>query len=201
MNKKIAVIILLLTIISITVAIKLSPNVENTEYNASDGTQENIYNSQSYLEFKKYITSTNDLEQDTNYYINQVRVDIRKIFDILNQETDDLLNNIFDNKKINIDEKLNIIKIEEEKLLVTIDNAIHNFKSNDYINAFNALKKYISLQNKLIYEIADIYKTEKNIAYDRYTGLLHNTHQDMSQEEIDYINFLSSVDVYADEEK
>ena len=34
-----------------------------------------------------------------------------------------------------------------------------------------------------------------------FTGMLNKTHQDMSQQEIDYINFLSSVDYYADKEK
>ena len=53
----------------------------------------------------------------------------------------------------------------------------------------------------LIYNIADIYKKEKSVSYEMFTGMLHTTHQDMSQQEIDYINFLSSVDYYADKEK
>ncbi len=53
----------------------------------------------------------------------------------------------------------------------------------------------------MIYNIADIYKKEKSVSYEMFTGMLHTTHQDMSQQEIDYINFLSSVDYYADKEK
>ena len=59
----------------------------------------------------------------------------------------------------------------------------------------------MSLQNQMIYNIADIYKKEKSVSYEMFTGMLHTTHQDMSQQEIDYINFLSSVDYYDDKEK
>ena len=53
----------------------------------------------------------------------------------------------------------------------------------------------------MIYKIADIYEKEKNVSYELFTGMLHTTHQDMSNQEIDYINFLSGVDYYADKEK
>lgn len=199
MNKKIAVIILLLTITSIITAIKLSPIREIEEYN--NNLQDDVNNNETYQEFKKYITSSEELKHDTDYYINEVRPDVRKIFDKLNDETDEVLDDLFSNKPVNIDKKLSIIKQNNIKISEKIEHAIKHFKSDDYIAAFKALKKYITLQNQVIYKLADIYKTEKKLDYNTYSDMLHNTHQDMSTQEINYMNFLSGVDLYADEKK
>ena len=141
------------------------------------------------------------LKQDTDYYINNVRGDITGTFDILNQQTDELLDIIFDNKTTDISEKLNAVKKGDAELAAKIDAAINKFTTNDYKAAFAALKKYVNLQNQMIYKIADIYEKEKSVSYEVFTGMLHTTHQDMSPQEIDYINFLSGVDYYADKEK
>lgn len=194
----VGIIILLITAISIAATIIFTPK-EEIFY--TENTQENVNSEDSYLEIKKYLTSSNELKQDTDYYINQIRPDIVSTFDILNKQTDELLSMIFDNKTINIDEKLSVIKKGDEELAAKIDKAAANFITSDYKNAFNALKKYISLQNQMIYKLADIYKKEKSVSYDIFTGMLHTTHQDMSEQEINYIDFLSGVDYYADKEK
>lgn len=199
--KKIAVgaIILLITVIIIAVTIISTPK-EELIINTSNS-QENTSAEDAYLELKKYITSTKELKQDTDYYINNVRADITGTFDILNQQTDELLDIIFDNKTTDISEKLNAVKKGDAELAAKIDVAINKFTTNDYKAAFAALKKYVNLQNQMIYKIADIYEKEKSVSYEVFTGMLHTTHQDMSPQEIDYINFLSGVDYYADKEK
>lgn len=195
----VGIIILLITAFCIAVAVISTPKEEraaNTEIS-----QENVNSEEAYLEFKKYITSSIYLIQDTDYYINQVRNDITGTFDILNQQTDELLDIIFDNKTADISEKLNSIKKGDAELSAKIDAAINKFVTNDFKSAFAALKKYVSLQNQMIYKIADIYEKEKSVSYEMFTGMLHTTHQDMSNQEIDYINFLSGVDYYAGKEK
>ena len=187
----VGIIILLITVICIAVAVILTPK-EETAAN-TENSQQNTNYDEAYLEFKRYITSSKELQQDTKYYINQIRYDIVNTFDTLNHETDELLDIIFDNKTADIEEKLKSIKKG--------DAAINQFVTDDYKSAFAALQKYMSLQNQMIYNIADIYKKEKSVSYEMFTGMLHTTHQDMSQQEIDYINFLSSVDYYADKEK
>lgn len=194
----IGIIILLATALCIAAAIIFTPKEErivNTE-----NSQENADTEEEYLEFKKYITSSKELIQDTDYYI-QIRNDITGTFDILNQQTDELLDIIFDNKTADISDKLNAIKKGDVELSAKIDAAADKFITNDFKSAFAALKKYVSLQNQMIYKIADIYEKEKSVSYELFTGMLHTTHQDMSQTEIDYINFLSGVDYYADKEK
>ncbi len=186
----VGIIILLITVICIAVAVILTPK-EETAAN-TENSQQNTNYDEAYLEFKRYITSSKELQQDTKYYINQIRYDIVNTFDTLNHETDELLDIIFDNKTADIEEKLKSIKKGDAELSEKID---------DYKSAFAALQKYMSLQNQMIYNIADIYKKEKSVSYEMFTGMLHTTHQDMSQQEIDYINFLSSVDYYADKEK
>ena len=79
--------------------------------------------------------------------------------------------------------------------------AAEKFVTNDFKSAFAALKKYVNLQNQMIYKLADIYEKEKSVSYEIFTGMLHTTHQDMSTQEVEYINFLSGVDYYADKEK
>lgn len=195
----VGIIILLITALCIAVAVISTPKEEKAA--DTENSQENINSEEAYLEFKKYITSSKELIQDTDYYINQARNDITGTFDILNQQTDELLDIIFDNKTTDISEKLNFIKKGDAELSAKIDTAINKFVTNDYKSAFAALKKYISLQNQMIYKIADIYEKEKSVSYEIYTGMLHTTHQDMNQQEIDYINFLSGVDYYADKEK
>ena len=202
MNKKIAAIILLVTVISITSAIVFSPK-EDIFIQKQDKTatqEEPVMSEDAYEVFKKYIVSTPELKNDTEYYIKQVRQDLRNTFDILNNETDTLLTAIFTDQKINIDEKINIIKKEDKNINNKIDEALKNFKTQEYLSAFNTLKKYIGLQNNLIYKIVDIYKKEKSFSYDRYTGMLHTTHGDMTSEEENDINFITSVDMYADRE-
>lgn len=199
MNKKIAVIILLITVICIAAAIMLTPKEEIAANNAA--VQEDINSEEAYLEFKKYITSTKELQQDTEYYINQIRPDITSTFDILNKQTDELLDIILDNKTADISEKLNSIKKGDEELAAKIDAAAEKFVTNDFKSAFAALKKYVNLQNQMIYKLADIYEKEKSVSYEIFTGMLHTTHQDMSTQEVEYINFLSGVDYYADKEK
>lgn len=195
----VGIIILLVTALCIAAAIIFTPKEERT-VNA-ENSQENTDTEEAYLEFKKYITSSKELIQDTDYYINQVRADITGTFDTLNQQTDELLDIIFDNKTADISEKLNSIKKGDAELAAKIDAAAEKFVTNDFKSAFAALKKYVSLQNQMIYKIADIYEKEKSVSYEVFTGMLHTTHQDMSQAEIDYINFLSGVDYYADKEK
>lgn len=202
MNKKIAAIILLVTVISITSAIVFSPK-EDIFIQKQDKTatqEEPVMSEDAYEVFKKYIVSTPELKNDTEYYIKSVRQDLRNTFDILNNETDTLLTAIFTDQKINIDEKINIIKKEDKNINNKIDEALKNFKTQEYLSAFNTLKKYIGLQNNLIYKIVDIYKKEKSFSYDRYTGMLHTTHGDMTSEEENDINFITSVDMYADRE-
>lgn len=199
MNKKIAVIILLITVICIAVAVILTPKEETAANNAA--VQEDADAEEAYLEFKKYITSTKELQQDTEYYINQVRPDITSVFDTLNQQTDELLDIMLDNKTADIKEKLNAVKKGDEELTAKIDAAAEKFVTDDFKSAFAALKKYVSLQNQMIYKLADIYEKEKTVSYEIFTGMLHTTHQDMSTQEVDYINFLSGVDYYADKEK
>ncbi len=195
----VGIIILLITVICIAVAVILTPK-EETAAN-TENSQQNTNYDEAYLEFKRYITSSKELQQDTKYYINQIRYDIVNTFDTLNHETDELLDIIFDNKTADIEEKLKSIKKGHAELSEKIDAAINQFVTDDYKSAFAALQKYMSLQNQMIYNIADIYKKEKSVSYEMFTGMLHTTHQDMSQQEIDYINFLSSVDYYADKEK
>ncbi len=195
----VGIIILLITVICIAVAVILTPK-EETAAN-TENSQQNTNYDEAYLEFKRYITSSKELQQDTKYYINQIRYDIVNTFDTLNHETDELLDIIFDNKTADIEEKLKSIKKGDAELSEKIDAAISQFVTDDYKSAFAALQKYMSLQNQMIYNIADIYKKEKSVSYEMFTGMLHTTHQDMSQQEIDYINFLSSVDYYADKEK
>ncbi len=195
----VGIIILLITVICIAVAVILTPK-EETAAN-TENSQQNTNYDEAYLEFKRYITSSKELQQDTKYYINQIRYDIVNTFDTLNHETDELLDIIFDNKTADIEEKLKSIKKGDAELSEKIDAAINQFVTDDYKYAFAALQKYMSLQNQMIYNIADIYKKEKSVSYEMFTGMLHTTHQDMSQQEIDYINFLSSVDYYADKEK
>ncbi len=199
MNKKtVGIVILLITIIVIVTAVILTPKEERTA--DTEKSQENAASEEAYLEFKKYITSSNNLIQDTDYYI-QVRNDITGTFDTLNQQTDELLDIIFDNKTVDISDKLNAIKKGDAELSAKIDAAADKFVTNDFKSAFAALKKYVNLQNQMIYKIADIYEKEKSVSYEIFTGMLHTTHQDMSNQEIDYINFLSGVDYYADKEK
>ncbi len=184
MNKKtVGIVILLITIIVIVTAVILTPKEEKTA--DTEKSQENAASEEAYLEFKKYITSSNNLIQDTDYYI-QVRNDITGTFDTLNQQTDELLDIIFDNKTVDISDKLNAIKKGDAELSAKIDAAAD---------------KFVNLQNQMIYKIADIYEKEKSVSYEIFTGMLHTTHQDMSNQEIDYINFLSGVDYYADKEK
>lgn len=199
MNKIIAVVILLITVISVTAAIMLSPKGENTEN--ADNAQNNISAEEAYLEFKKYINSTKELQQDTDYYINTVRPDIVGTFDLLNQKTDELFDIILDNKTVNIDDTINIIKNGENELEEKINQALEKFVTSDYKSSFKALKKYMDMQNDMIYQIAEIYKTDKAMSYERISLLMHNAHQEMSQQEINYLNFLSGVDFYADKEK
>ena len=202
MNKKIAAIILLVTVISITSAIMFAPK-EDIFIQKQDKTatqEEPVMSEDAYEVFKKYIVSTPELKNDTEYYIKSVRQDLRNTFDILNNETDTLLTAIFTDQKINIDEKVKIIKKEDKNINNKIDEALKNFKTQEYLSAFNTLKKYIGLQNNLIYKIVDIYKKEKSFSYDRYTGMLHTTHGDMTSEEENDINFITSVDMYADRE-
>lgn len=199
MNKKtVGIVILLITIIVIVTAVILTPKEERTA--DTENSQKNAASEEAYLEFKKYITSSKELIQDTDYYI-QVRDDITGTFDTLNQQTDELLDIIFDNKPADISDKLNAIKKGDTELSAKIDAAADKFVTNDFKSAFAALKKYVNLQNQMIYKIADIYEKEKNVSYELFTGMLHTTHQDMSNQEIDYINFLSGVDYYADKEK
>ena len=150
----VGIIILLITVICIAVAVILTPK-EETAAN-TENSQQNTNYDEAYLEFKRYITSSKELQQDTKYYINQIRYDIVNTFDTLNHETDELLDIIFDNKTADIEEKLKSIKKGDAEL---------------------------------------------SVSYEMFTGMLHTTHQYMSQQEIDYINFLSSVDYYADKEK
>ncbi len=199
MNKKtVGIVILLITIIVIVTAVILTPKEERTA--DTENSQKNAASEEAYLEFKKYIISSKELIQDTDYYI-QVRDDITGTFDTLNQQTDELLDIIFDNKPADISDKLNAIKKGDTELSAKIDAAADKFVTNDFKSAFAALKKYVNLQNQMIYKIADIYEKEKNVSYELFTGMLHTTHQDMSNQEIDYINFLSGVDYYADKEK
>ena len=96
MNKKIAAIIILLTVISITSAIVFSPK-EDIFIQKQDKTaqqEEPVMSEDAYEVFKKYIVSTPELKNDTEYYIKSVRQDLRNTFDILNNETDTLLNAI-----------------------------------------------------------------------------------------------------------
>ncbi len=199
MNKIIAVIILLITVISITAAIVLSPEIETAENH--NNTQNDMNTEEAYLEFKKYINSTKELKQDTEYYINTVRPDIVVTFDVLNENTDELFNIILDNKTVNIDVVLNTIKNGEKELSEKINKALEKFITDDYKNSLMALNKYMNMQNDMIYKIADIYKTDKEMSYERINHLLHSAQQEMSQQEINYLNFLSGVDFYADKEK
>ena len=73
----------------------------------------------------QYITSSKELQQDTKYYINQIRYDIVNTFDTLNHETDELLDIIFDNKTADIEEKLKSIKKGDAELSEKIDAAIN----------------------------------------------------------------------------
>ena len=100
----VGIIILLITVICIAVAVILTPK-EETAAN-TENSQQNTNYDEAYLEFKRYITSSKELQQDTKYYINQIRYDIVNTFDTLNHETDELLDIIFDNKTADIEEKL-----------------------------------------------------------------------------------------------
>ena len=85
MNKKIAAIIILLTVISITSAIVFSPK-EDIFIQKQDKTaqqEEPVMSEDAYEVFKKYIVSTPELKNDTEYYIKSVRQDLRNTFDIL----------------------------------------------------------------------------------------------------------------------
>ena len=96
----VGIIILLITVICIAVAVILTPK-EETAAN-TENSQQNTNYDEAYLEFKRYITSSKELQQDTKYYINQIRYDIVNTFDTLNHETDELLDIIFDNKTADI---------------------------------------------------------------------------------------------------
>ncbi len=159
----VGIIILLITVICIAVAVILTPK-EETAAN-TENSQQNTNYDEAYLEFKRYITSSKELQQDTKYYINQIRYDIVNTFDTLNHETDELLDIIFDNKTADIEEKLKSIKKGDAELSEKIDAAINQFVTDDYKYAFAALQKYMSLQNQMIYNIADIYKKEKSASW------------------------------------
>lgn len=194
MNKKYIVVIavIILMALSISVAFITKSPVEQNENSNNDIVNDNL--TAAMQEFTDYLNSDDNLKADTKTYKYKVSIELRSIYNKLDNNTNTLLNGILDNATVNIDELLKNIQNDAQQFHVSIDKAYNDAKSNQYKTAYNALKKYMQLQNDTIYRLVEVYKKEGSISYDEYYEMLHETHGALSQEETNGINFLSAVD-------
>lgn len=182
----IAIIITIASFVIIYLYIKGS---DSNDTNISNNINNTINN-----ELLTFINSRDDLKKDTNNYKKNINNQLKLVFDNLNNNTDLLLDYLFDNTSKNIDTLVLDIQNDERKINNILNNAIKNAESTEYKKAYTALKKYINIQNKVIYDLVEKYKTEKVITYDTFYNQLHNTHGNLTEDEMNSINFLSGVD-------
>lgn len=183
---------LLLSICIIAVVFMLFYSNGNEDKNTVDNYDN--HNSTTIDELKLYLNSTDELKNDTYNYENKYLKELRNVFDKLNDNTNTLLDAMLDNADVNVEKLALIIKSDEKKLFKILDEAYNSAKSKDYKISYTALKKYIKLQNETIFRLKDVYEKEGSLSYDTYYEMLHTTHDTMTFEETNGINFLSAVD-------
>ena len=198
MKKKYIMITGLLIAVIIIGAIVIFLKDSNKDLNTLDNFT-NKANNETMQELALFINSSNDLKNDTYAYQNQYILELRNVFDKLNDNTNNLLDAMLDNADVDIDKLEENIKTDEKKLFEILDNAYNNAKSKQYKISYTALKKYIQLQNETIYKLRDVYKKEGSLTYDTYYEMLHDTHNTLTIEETNAINFLSAVDKLLEE--
>lgn len=190
-----AVIVLMIALIGISF-IKIAPVEQSNNNETIDDNLTSIMQ-----EFTEYLNSDNSLKEDTKEYRELISSNLRNSFNKLNTNTDMLLDGILDNATINIDELMKNIQNDAKQFNSIIDDAYNNAKSNQYKTAYNAVKKYMQLQNDTIYKLVEVYKKDGSLSYDTFYEMLHETHSLLSQEETNGINFLSAVDNLIEENK
>lgn len=190
-----AVIVLMIALIGISF-IKIAPVEQSNNNETIDDNLTSIMQ-----EFTEYLNSDDSLKEDTKEYRKIISSNLRNSFNKLNTNTDMLLDGILDNATINIDELMKNIQNDAKQFNSIIDDAYNNAKSNQYKTAYNAVKKYMQLQNDTIYKLVEVYKKDGSLSYDTFYEMLHETHNLLSQEETNGINFLSAVDNLIEENK
>ena len=190
-----AVIVLMIALIGISF-IKIAPVEQSNNNETIDDNLTSIMQ-----EFTEYLNSDDSLKEDTKEYREIISSNLRNSFNKLNTNTDMLLDGILDNATINIDELMKNIQNDAKQFNSIIDDAYNNAKSNQYKTAYNAVKKYMQLQNDTIYKLVEVYKKYGSLSYDTFYEMLHETHSLLSQEETNGINFLSAVDNLIEENK
>lgn len=198
MKKKYIMITGLLIAVIIIGAIVIFFKDSNKDLNTLDNFTNNA-NNETMQELALFINSSDDLKNDTYAYQNQYVLELRNVFDKLNDNTNNLLDAMLDNADVDIDKLEENIKTDEKKLFEILDNAYNNAKSKQYKISYTALKKYIQLQNETIYKLRDVYNKEGSLTYDTYYEMLHDTHNTLTIEETNAINFLSAVDKLLEE--
>lgn len=198
MKKKYIMIAGLLIAVIIIGAIVIFLKDSSKDLNTLDNFT-NKANNETMQELALFINSSDDLKNDTYAYQNQYILELRNVFDKLNDNTNNLLDAMLDNADVDIDKLEENIKTDEKKLFAILDNAYNNAKSKQYKISYTALKKYIQLQNETIYKLRDVYKKEGSLTYDTYYEMLHATHNTLTIEETNAINFLSAVDKLLEE--
>lgn len=197
-KKYIVIAAVMLTAVIIFAAIFVFLNDSNKDLNTVDNFTNKASND-TMKELALFLNSSDELKTDTNSYKNQYVLELRNIFDKLNDNTNTLLDAMLDNADVDIEKLVENIKVDEQKLFEILDKACNNTKSRQYQISYTALKKYIQLQNETIYKLIDVYRKEGSLSYDTYYELLHNTHNTMTIEETNAINFLSAVDKLIEE--
>lgn len=200
MAKKYVILACVLTAVCAGVVIYIFlPNSKKEENIVDNYTSQ--YGSSTIDELKLFISSSDDIKNDTYDYEHKYVVELRNVFDKLNNNTDILLNAMLDNTDINIDKLIENIKADEKQIYKILDNAYNNAKSKQYKISYTALKKYIKIQNETLYKLKEVYKKNGSLSYDTYYEMLHTTHDAMTFEETNGINFLSAVDGLIDKNK
>lgn len=170
----------------------------NKDLNTLDNFANNA-NNDTMKELALFINSSDKLKTDTYDYKNKYVLKLRNVFDKLNDNTNTLLDAMLDNADVDIDKLVENIKTDEKKLFEILDNAYNNAASKQYKISYAALKKYMQLQNETIYKLRDVYKKDGSLSYDKYYDMLHATHDTLTFEETNAINFLSAMDKLIEE--
>ncbi len=196
MNKLLTAFIILITAAVLILIYFKNKNVENID-NIDNITVSDPKN-QTMNDIAALINSSDDLKIDTNNYKNHIIIEIRQIFQRLDNNTDALINGMIDNKSIDFERLVKSIEEDDKDINTFLEDAYKNAKSEEYKNAYKSLNKYINLQNQVIYDLVEKYKVEKSISYDIFYKRMHDT-LNLSEEEINGIQFLSGVDILTNE--
>ena len=113
--------------------------------------------------FLESIEKSEDKKHDRDYYLKVVQPEFEKLFKDLNDSTYILVDDMIEGSVKDIDAEINTILQKEKKVTALIEDAISKSRNKDFILFYRSVIKYNKIQNTIITETADIYKSNHKI--------------------------------------